>query len=116
MPRMDVETRVDDGVGVVAPRGELDLAATPLLEDALDAVCRENGVEGVVLDLSGLEFMDSSGLRCVVQADQRTRGRGLRFALVRGGEPVHRVFEITRMTERLSWVQDPGELGAGERP
>jgi anti-anti-sigma factor len=114
MARMDVQTRVQDGVVVIAPRGELDVAGTPQLEHAVDAGCDGAGVEGVVIDLSGLEFMDSSGLRCVVEADQRVRSRGLRFALVPGGEPVQRVFEITRMTERLSWVDGPGDL-AGER-
>jgi anti-anti-sigma factor len=114
MARMDVDTRVQDGVAVIAPRGELDVAGTPQLEDAVDAACDGHGVEAIVIDLSGLEFMDSSGLRCVVQADQRVRSRGLRFALVPGGEAVQRVFEITRMTERLSWVEGPGDL-AGER-
>jgi anti-anti-sigma factor len=110
MPRIEVDTRTDDGVAVVTPRGELDVAGTPALEDALAEVLREPDVQAVVIDLSQLEFMDSSGLRAVVLADQRLRGDGLRFALVRGGEPVHRVFELTRMTDRLTWVHAPGDL------
>jgi anti-anti-sigma factor len=117
MARMDVESRVEDGIVVITPRGELDVAGTPLLEDAVMAALDEPDVEGVVIDLSALDFMDSSGLRCVVQANGRVGERGLRFALVRGGEPIHRVFEITRMTERLTWVDSPGDLqpGAEER-
>ena len=110
MPRIEVDTRTEDGVAVIVPRGELDVAGTPALEDALADVIEEPGVAGVVVDLSGLEFMDSSGLRAVVLADRRLRDEGLRFALVRGGEPVHRVFELTRMTDRLTWVQSPGDL------
>jgi anti-anti-sigma factor len=114
---MELDTSTEDGVAVVTPRGELDVAATPALEDALAELATEPGVQGVVVDLSQLEFMDSSGLRAVVLADQRLREQGLRFALVRGGEPVHRVFELTRMTERLTWVDSPGDLlpGAEER-
>ena len=110
MARLEVDTRTEDGVAVVIPRGELDMAGTPALEDALAEVADEPGLSGVVVDLSQLDFMDSSGLRAVVLTDGRLRDQGLRFALVRGGEPVHRVFELTRMTERLSWVEEPGDL------
>src|SRR3954471_24316700 len=109
MSRIDVETRVEDQLAVVTPRGELDVAGTPLLEDALAEVSGHAGVVAVVVDLSQLDFMDSSGLRAVVLADRRLADDGLRFALVPGGEPVQRVFELTRMTERLTWVDDPAQ-------
>jgi anti-anti-sigma factor len=110
MTRIDVDTSTEDGVAVLSPRGELDVAGTPALEEALAAVIELPGLHGVVIDLSGLEFMDSSGLRTIVMAHRQVEDRGLRFALVRGGEPVHRVFEITRMTDRLPWVGAPGDL------
>jgi anti-sigma B factor antagonist len=109
MSRIDVNTRVEGQLAVVTPRGELDVAGTPLLEEALADVTAEAGVIAVVVDLSQLEFMDSSGLRAVVLADRRLRDDGVRFALVPGGEPVQRVFELTRMTERLTWVDEPAE-------
>ena len=110
MPRLEVDIIHEDGLAVLIPRGELDVAGTPALEDALAEASGESGVCGVVVDLSRLDFMDSSGLRAVVLADKRLREQGLRFALVRGGEPVQRVFELTRMTERLPWVETPGDL------
>src|SRR5689334_15131631 len=54
MARMDVETRIEDGIVVITPRGELDVAGTPLVEDAVVAATDEPGVDGVVIDLSGL--------------------------------------------------------------
>jgi anti-anti-sigma factor len=113
MPRIEVDIGTEDGLAVITPRGELDVAGTPALEDALAQAAGTPDLEGIVIDLSQLEFMDSSGLRAVVLADQRLRGRGVRFALVPGGEPVHRVFELTRMTDRLDWVATPGELLPG---
>jgi anti-anti-sigma factor len=110
MARIEVDTRTEDRVAVVSPRGELDVAGTPALEDALAEVADAPGLRGVVVDLSGLDFMDSSGLRAVVLADRRLQDEGLRFALVRGGEPVQRVFELTRMIDRLTWVQEPADL------
>ena len=60
----------------------------------------------VVLDLSRLTFLDSTGLRCLVTADERARDAGRRLVIVRGPEPVQRVFTITRLEERLEMVDD----------
>jgi len=114
---LDFETTRNGAVAVVAPTGELDLSGAAVLETELDRLAQEPGLGAVVLDLRGLEFMDSSGLRLVVVADMRAREAGRRFALIRGGETVHRVFEITRMSDRLEFVADPGEVAEGvERP
>ena len=86
------------------------MTGAPVLDAELSRARREPGVRAIVVDLSALDFIDSSGLRSVVLADRRASEQGLRFALVAGGEPVHRVFEITRMSERLTWVRSPAEL------
>ena len=65
------------------------------------------------VDLRGLAFMDSSGLRAIAIAAQRAQERGRRFALVPGAAEVMRVFDITRMRERLEFVSDPGEVATG---
>ncbi len=61
----------DDGVIVV--RGEVDMAAGPLLDNAIEA--RELD-DPVVLDLGGVEFIDSSGLRRLLGASRRAAARG----------------------------------------
>ena len=110
MPTLDFQTTRNGSVAVVAATGELDLSGAALLEPELERLVDEPGLATVVLDLRGLEFMDSSGLRLIVLVDMRARAAGRRFALVRGGETVHRVFEITRMTERLDFVGDPEDV------
>jgi anti-sigma B factor antagonist len=110
---LDFETTRNGTVAVVAPTGELDLSGATLLEVELERLDHDAGVGAVVLDLRGLEFMDSSGLRLVAIADMRARERGRRFALVPGADTVQRVFEITRMTERLDFVAAPEDV-AGE--
>ena len=107
---LDFETTLNGTVAIVAPTGELDLSGATVLEAELLRLAREPGLDTVVLDLRGLEFLDSSGLRLVVVADMRAREAGRRFALVRGAETVHRVFDITRMTDRLDFVADPDEV------
>jgi anti-anti-sigma factor len=110
MAHLELETTRNGQVAVVAPTGELDLSGAAVLQAELDRLADEGELGGVVLDLRGLEFMDSSGLRLVVLADMQAREAGRRFALVRGDETVHRVFEITRMSDRLQFVDDPEEL------
>jgi anti-anti-sigma factor len=105
--RLFHETAQDGAVAVVTLRGELDLAGTATLEPELERLAHSDGVEVVALDLRALDFLDSSGLRLVVTTDQRLGDAGRRLVLVRGREPVQRVFEITRMGERLSWVDAP---------
>jgi len=58
----------------------------------------------IVLDLSNLDFIDSSGIRLILAADARSRMDGDRLRLVRGRQSVHRVFELTGVAERLRFV------------
>jgi anti-sigma B factor antagonist len=107
---LEFETTRNAAVAVIAATGELDLSGAQILQAELDRLDAEPDVGTVVLDLRGLEFLDSSGLRLVVLADMRARETGRRFVLVRGPETVHRVFEITRMSERLEFVADPKDV------
>jgi anti-sigma B factor antagonist len=110
MPKLELETTRNGTVAIVRPAGELDLSGASILEAELERLAGDPELGTVVLDMRGLEFMDSSGLRLVVVADMQAREAGRRFSLVRGGDTVHRVFEITRMSERLDFVDDPGEV------
>jgi anti-sigma B factor antagonist len=109
-PTLEVETTKDGTVAVVAARGELDLSGAAILETELERLAAEPELGTVVLDMRGLEFMDSSGLRLIVLTDMRARDAGRRFTLVRGIDTVHRVFEITRMAERLDFVDRPEDV------
>ena len=71
-----------EGAGVVRVTltGELDVATAPRLADALDEVAEPT--TRVILDMSGLTFMDSSGLQAIVSARARVADAGRRLALV----------------------------------
>jgi anti-sigma B factor antagonist len=105
------ETTLTDRTALVTLAGELDLSGAGILEQELGRLSDEESPEEVVLDLRGLEFMDSSGLRLVVMADSQAREAGRRLLLVPGAQPVQRVFEITRMNERLTFVDEPFGTG-----
>jgi anti-sigma B factor antagonist len=105
MPKLEFETTRNGGIATVRPSGELDLSGAAVLEAELDRLAEDPELGAVVLDMRELEFMDSSGLRLVVLNDMRAREAGRRFSLIRGDETVHRVFEITRMSDRLDFVE-----------
>jgi anti-anti-sigma factor len=98
-----LETRRSDGEWTISVSGELDISSAVGLLDAYAEV-EAARPERVVLDLSGLEFMDSAGLRAVLGLDARSRRGGTRLALRRGPEAVHRVFLLTRAAERLPFL------------
>jgi anti-anti-sigma factor len=109
--QFSVEVRGSDRATVVAVRGELDIASSPELEDALARVS-EWGTELVILDLRELDFMDSTGLQVLVKAHQRAKDGGPRFAAVKGGPQVQRLLSMTGMDERMMLVDAPDGLGA----
>jgi anti-sigma B factor antagonist len=109
MTILEVESEERDGLVHVALRGELDLSTVGKVDDELQRW--EGSTRDVVLDLSRLTFLDSTGLRCVVRADERAKEDGRRLVVVKGPEAVQRVFEITRLEERLELVDDAPSLG-----
>jgi anti-sigma B factor antagonist len=110
MAPLTVSTTVSDALALVALRGELDLRGATILDPELARIAETSPGAPVVLDLRGLEFMDSSGLRSIMVAEAALRAAGRSMVLVRGGESVQRVFEVTRMDDRLRFVDDPAEL------
>ncbi len=85
--------------------GELDLATAPLLEAELRDV-QARGVKQLMLDLSDLQFMDSTGLTVLVREHQAADSNGHTFSL-RGKTPqVHRLFELTGVLGRFTF-DDP---------
>lgn len=103
---VDVERR--RSTLVVVPTGELDLATAPQLSQTIRA---ENDYERLVIDLRELEFMDSSGVRLLVAEQERAGEEGHELRIVRGSAEVERVLRVTRLDERLPFVE-PDELDA----
>ncbi|MEA2298534.1 MAG: anti-sigma factor antagonist [Solirubrobacteraceae bacterium] len=102
---MPFEIRTDtrgDAVHVVI-LGELDLATTPALERTLTEV-EATDAAAIVLDLDGVEFLDSTGLRAVLEADSRSRANGSRLAVTRGSDQVQRLFRLVGADQRLPFI------------
>lgn len=101
-PPLDVDIVGGRESARIVAAGELDLAGVPVLEAALDWADAEEVVE-LELDLRGVTFIDSSGIRCVLDAHHRVqaRGGGLR---IHAGLDVGVVFGLAGLSGRLPYV------------
>jgi anti-anti-sigma factor len=100
---LDLSVLPDREVVRITPRGEIDLAN----RDVLDAQLRElweAGWRHVVLDLSEVPFLDSSGLHVLATHHRRAVGAALRFSLADCSPEVRRVLSLTGMDHVLECV------------
>jgi anti-sigma B factor antagonist len=91
--------------------GDLDMASATALKDMLLGVSR-NGTTSVTLDLSGLTFMDSTGLFMVLFAKELADTHGYELSLIPGPPKIQRIFELTALLDLLPFQAD--DSGAGE--
>ena len=93
----------EDTTATVRAIGELDRATVPVLDDHL-AELRDAGFRRLILDLRGLDFIDSTGLRLILDYDSQARNDGSSIALIRGPSAVQRIFELTGTSAQLQFV------------
>ena len=115
MRTLSVETRWDGNEAVVALTGELDLSTAPQVERELEAA-EQQQPERLVIDLRGVSFLDSTGLRVVLSADGRARKDGRRLEVIPGPPPVHRVFRIALLDRRIVFVDPPKDDRSQDGP
>jgi anti-sigma B factor antagonist len=110
-----VERTSDEGVELVWVEGELDIASAPRLIGVLNAAVQE-ALRSLVVDLSDVDFMDSTGLALLINAHRRLARRSKGFAVVCPPGPLRRVFEVTDMVETLHVVPDRDSAWAAIAP
>jgi anti-sigma B factor antagonist len=89
---------------VVLPlTGDLDAASAAVAQKRLLGLTLRPG-DRLVLDLSALNFMDSTGIRLILQARDLALRHGAGFQLVRGSDAVMRVLELVGLDEQLDLV------------
>jgi anti-anti-sigma factor len=93
-----IETR--DGVAVLAVRGEIDVASAPAFKSAI-AEALEGNPEGLVVDLLGVEFLGSVGVRVLLEAQGKI-GDDDRFAVVARSPAAGRILQLLSLDELLS--------------
>ncbi|HEX8101247.1 MAG TPA: STAS domain-containing protein [Solirubrobacteraceae bacterium] len=106
-PPFAVRARDAGGQAVLEFEGDLDVLG---IAEAREAVRRaQDGASTVVLDLRGLRFMDSSGLRVVLEAHRRAAAEAGRLLIAPGDGAVRRVLDLSGVAGLVELVDEPPE-------
>jgi anti-anti-sigma factor len=103
LPSFELNVQRYDSVATVVVSGELDLATAPRLSAA---VAEHGDAKVLVLDMTATTFIDSTGVRALLQAHGRSAGSGSRLVVVAGDGAVRRVLELCELDGGLTIVSD----------
>lgn len=109
---MEISERTEGDVPVVAINGDIDLESSPKLREFLKPKATQK-TKKLVLDFSGVNYIDSSGLATLIEYFQSTQSFGGKMALASLSPRVKNVFEIVRLEQIFSLHADvPSALAA----
>ncbi len=81
----------------VSVTGEIDLTSAPRLDDEVTSLI-EGSVEALMIELAGVSFMDSTGLRVLLKASKMLGTNGGRLVLRNPSDPVRRLLDVSGLT------------------
>lgn len=100
---LTVRTAHDRDTFLIALSGDLDLSNAAKLEHVLREAARSEASETVV-DLTHLQFIDSTGLQLLILADRNAHADGRSFSLLRGTPMVQRVFDVCGLADAFTFA------------
>ena len=106
--QIDVTPSTESTPALVVLSGEMDIVSTGAFSESM-AELERSSPDGVVIDVAGLTFIDSSGINALVQAARTVEARGGRAVLAAPASHVQRVFEITRVGDVVTIAGDRDE-------
>lgn len=106
---MTIDDHLDGDRAVLAVTGEVDVYTAPTLREHILTAINE-GATTVVVDLSAVSFMDSTGLGVLVGALKRLRQAEGRLVVVCTSEPVLKIFAVTGLMDVFGVVASPDEV------
>src|SRR5439155_15365852 len=110
-PPLRIQIERSPGRESVAVLGELDIYTAPSLERAVLELEHARPLL-LVIDLTGLSFIDSTGLSVLLSAAERARKQSRRLIVVRPPLPALRVFTLTRVDAGMECIDDPLDVTA----
>jgi anti-anti-sigma factor len=100
MGRLRVYTRVTPDRHTIFLSGEVDVSSAQMLEEAITEAC-EAGAKEVLLDMAGVEFMDSTGLRAILRGKTMCEEQEREYRLTPGQRPVEQTLAVTGVRAKL---------------
>ena len=103
-------TEPRNGWIAMSVEGEVDLATVAELEAAVEAIL-DGETANLIVDLNPTSFMDSTGLRALVEADRRFTAADRSFASAAQSGPVARLIDLSGLDQQLTVVTSPDAVG-----
>lgn len=108
---VSVSTERDGAILTLAVSGEVDLATSPLVDDAIAEAVATSGVKVVEVDLSAVEFLDSSGVALLLKGRRRADEQGVGYRVVGANGTPLQVLRIAGV-----WTHLSGDTGSASHP
>jgi anti-anti-sigma factor len=102
----DIQVESGPAEILIRVKGEVDLSNASRLEEAIDSACEDEAGRPILVDLSGLEFIDSTGLSVLVSATRRSRDNGNRLRVRGASGQVRRILEVAGVHDWLFLEED----------
>lgn len=104
---LDVSSRFHDDHTIVTISGEIDLYTAPRLHSELAALLAEGMPARVVINMSGVEFCDSTGMNVLLSCLRRARERGGELEIADPKPAVRKILQVTGLDSVFTLVEDP---------
>jgi anti-anti-sigma factor len=100
MGNLRIHTHTQGQLHTIVPSGELDVSSAPMLEEMIADACG-SGTKELVLDMGGIEFMDSTGLRAILRGKETCEAHGCQYRLTPAQRPVEQTLTMMGVRGRL---------------
>jgi anti-sigma B factor antagonist len=100
-----IKSRINDNIGIVMVEGEVDMFTSPDLREKLLPFFKKK-VKGIIVDLTGVSFMDSSGIATLVEGLQWSKKEKREFILTGLGVNVLNALTLTKLNTVFSIKAD----------
>jgi anti-sigma B factor antagonist len=104
---LKVSTRSQDGRTIMSLGGEIDLYTAPRLHGELVTVLSGDAPVQVVVDMSGVDFCDSTGMNVLLAAHRRAREQGGDLELAAPRPAVRKILQVTGLESVFTVLDDP---------
>lgn len=104
--QLTVGSAREDGTVILSPRGDIDINSSPVLAGVLRTTQAEQGVSRLIIDLTGVPYMDSSGVATLVQAVKTGSKKQMTIVLAGPQSRVQSIFQIARLDTFFRIVPD----------
>ncbi|HKV48600.1 MAG TPA: STAS domain-containing protein [Candidatus Acidoferrales bacterium] len=113
---MDIAVRTSDGTSIVELNGDITMRTTPQVRKVLLDQFRDKQSHRVIVNMSGVRYIDSAGVASLVEALRVSRDLKSRFALCGLGKVARQVLELTRLTKVFEIHDDEQQALSAEEP